>query len=560
MTGNLSALAIIFILAAVLSLLARLFRQPVILAYLGAGAVASLFGWVKFDQVAIWQVFADLGIMFLLFLIGLEINYTALRRVGAASIIVGLAQVILTFAVAMMVTTALSLPLGSAVYISLALSFSSTIVVVKILSENRNINSIVGKISVGILLVQDILAVIILLVITDLGHAQILTITTIIKVLQALGVMVLMVWLGRKLVPKIIRAVSGSIELLFLICLGWLFVMALLAEQLNFSVAIGGFIAGLSLANTAEHYQILNRTKALRDFFILIFFVLLGSTLKVSQLADVIIPIILFCLIAVLAKPLIVHWLLRGLGYHPRISILSGLSLGQISEFSFILIAIGLQLGQVTPVLASAVTMVAMITIALSAYQITWSNHLYRWLYPGERFSSKFSGSQKFIAKKYILIGAGRVGQSIAEVLPRSQICIVDFDPDIISHLRTRGYNCLFGDITDDDLFDQIDWSVTRVAISTSPNLDDVMAWLTRYHHWPKNTPRPLLVVRAESDHDVKTLYDQGADYVILPHLTSGQSFAHALQREPSLLKTLPRWRSRDLQLITNFSRTSQRS
>ncbi|MDO8557363.1 MAG: cation:proton antiporter [Candidatus Jorgensenbacteria bacterium] len=557
MASGIFELAVIILIASVLGVIAKLLRQPIILAYLLTGIVIGSLGALNLVNNEVFSVFSNLGIMFLLFLVGLEINYAALRLVGKTSIIVGLGQIIFTAAIGYLIAVAFGFSMVPALYIAIALTFSSTVIVVKLLSDKKDLNSLYGKIAVGFLLVQDFVAAILLIFLAGLasggGHLAVQAFATIGK---GVGLLIIMLLLGRKILPRIFGYVAHSQELLFLISLAWLFLVAAGAYWIGFSVEIAGFLAGLALANSSEHFQIASRVKPLRDFFLLIFFVILGSSIVLSNFGGLTIPVIVFSLFVLIGNPIIVLVLMGAMGYRRRTSFFAGVTVAQISEFSLVLAALGLKIGHISENVVALITMVGIITIALSTYLITHSDAIFKHIHPLLRIferkkTSEFSVPEEEFHKPIILIGCHRTGESIAMSLPKKGLLIVDFDPDVIRAMSERGYECLFGDIEDAEIFEKANTKDANLIISTSPDLENNLTLLSELS---RRKGRPKTIIRAETEEDARTLYKAGADYVLLPHFTSGQYLGKTIAIDPDM-KILRQLKEHDLALFRKMTK-----
>ncbi len=552
MTSGFFELALVILVAAILGIAARLFKQPAILAYILTGALIGYFKFFNFADKETFQIFSDLGIMFLLFLVGLEINYTSLRLVGKASIIVGLGQIVFTAGLGFLLATVLNFNYLHAVYIAVALTFSSTIVVVKLLSDKRDLNSLYGKISVGFLLVQDAVAILILILLAGIeANAALVWWQFALTILKGLVLFGLIILLGRKILPLIFDKIAHSQELLFLGSLAWVFVLAALAGRLGFSIEIAGFLAGLALANSSEQLQIANRFRPLRDFFILIFFVILGSSVMFSDFSGLAFPTILFSLFVLIGNPIIVLIIMGFLGYRKRTSFLAGVTVAQISEFSLILTALGLKIGHLNESVVALITAVGAITITLSTYLIIYAERIFKYLRAPlsffERRGLKEDGfKHSGFKKEIILIGCHRTGENILLSLPKEKLLVVDFDPEVIDRLKSNGYDYLFGDIRDPEVLSRANFSEVSLVVSTSPDLNDGLALL---HELNLLEQRPKVIVRAETEREAEILYGRGADYVLLPHFTSGQYLGKTIAIDPKM-EILPELKKRDLSLI----------
>ncbi len=538
MTGGLFELAIVVLIAAVLGIAAKLFRQPVILAYLATGMIIGCIGFSHIQDRELFSVLSDLGIMFLLFLVGLEINYTSLRLVGKVSVIVGIGQVIFTSLFGYLISSVLGFPPIHAIYIVAALTFSSTIIVVKLLSDKRDLRSLYGKISVGFLLVQDIIAIIILICLAGIETNGGVWLSLVLTLIKATILFSLMLFLGRKIFPWIFDKIARSQELLFLTSIAWLFLLATAVSKIGFSIEIAGFLAGLALANSSEHFEISYKLRPLRDFFILIFFVILGASVIFSNFSGLAVPIIVLSLFVLIGNPLIVLILMGILGYRKRTGFLAGVTVAQISEFSLVLVALGLKLGHITESVVALITAVGIITISVSTYLIMHGEAIFsllsRPLSIFERKKTKeISSIEENGARDIVLIGCGRTGESIALGLPPEKLLIIDFDPDVIKKMKARGFSVIFGDTADEEVFETAHVADAKLVISTSPNLDDGIMLLSKFSV-PEGF-RPKIIVRAETEKEAEILYENGADYVLLPHFTSGQYLGKTIALNPKM-------------------------
>ena len=534
MSSTLLDLALVVSLAAVIGIILRMFRQPIILAYLATGLIVGAVGYFNIANHEAFGILADLGVMLLLFTIGLEINYTSLRLVGKQALILGLGQVGVTFFIGYALARVFNFDPSAAAYIAIALTFSSTIIVVKLLSEKRETNSLYGKLSMGFLLVQDMVAILLLLVLTGIEHGEGFAFLPLAwAVAKGIVVLAIMLWLGRTIFPPLFRRVARSQELLFITSLGWVFVVAAVMSKLGFNVEIAGFLAGIALANSSESFSIASHIRPLRDFFILVFFVVLGSSITLFNLGGLGWPVIVFSLFVLIGNPLIVLVLMGAMGYRRRTSFMAGVTMAQISEFSLILAALGLKLGHITNREVGLITAVGIISIIASTYLIMHGDVIVKkfWhlLAIFERLNplnepTDFDGEFR---KPIVLIGASRTGDIIASHLPKDDLLIIDTDPEVIHRLKKRGYHALLGDIDDRDIFESAHMETVQLVISTSPLLSDNMTLLSELRDI---SGKRHVIVRAENDHDATTLYEKGADYVIRPHLTSGHYIGEILK------------------------------
>jgi Kef-type K+ transport system membrane component KefB/voltage-gated potassium channel Kch len=553
-------LAAIILIAAVLGVLMRQLKQPLILSYLVTGFIIAYIGWINLDKET-FKLFAELGVVFLLFLIGLEINYDSLRLVGRQSIILGLGQIIFTFVFGFLIAIFFNFNFLASAYIGIALTFSSTIIIVKLLSEKKDTSSFYGKLSIGFLLVQDLVAILILIFLTGIStgiNNQNIALNMFLTIIKGLILFGLILYIGRRFLPLVFDRAAKSNELLFLISLAWLFLMVALTKKLGFSLEVGGFLAGLALSNSSENFQIAAKLKPLRDFFIMIFFIVLGSSFVISNVSKIGFEIFAFSLFVLIGNPLIVLILMGILGYRKRTSFLTGLTVAQISEFSLILASLGLKIGHINEEVVALITGVGIITITVSTYLILNADFIFKKIH---KYLSIFEKKKPLednlenlqIKKPVVLIGAHRTGQSIALNIPAKNLLVIDFDPDIISFLRKQGIDYIFGDIADPDVFEKSQIKEAKLVISTTPDFNDNMFLLEEIKKIGKEK-RPKVIVRAETEKDALILYEKGADYVILPYFTAGQYLGKTITVDPEV-KILNQLKSKDLEFLKMFKK-----
>jgi len=529
-------LTVIICLAAFLAIAFRFLKQPPILAYILTGFIIGPLALFNISDTEIMRSLAEIGITLLLFMLGLELRFSELRSVGKVSILTGIGQIIFTSVLGFLIATFLGFSTIAAVYISIALTFSSTIIIVKLLSDKKDLNSLYGKISVGFLLVQDFVAILALIFLSGFTNGGSVSIFDFLMII--LKAVVLFGWvivLSRKVLPFVINRIARSSEVLFLFSLAWAFGIAALVSSpyIGFSIEIGGFLAGLALANSFESYQIITKIRPLRDFFITIFFVTIGMGLIISDLNAILVPGIILSLFVLIGNPLIVMVIMGILGYRKRTGFLAGLTVAQISEFSLIVIFMGARIGHVSEQNVALITFVGAVTFVISTYMIINGNKLYKLLSPYLDIFEREGVREKNIRiKKHkdhiILIGARRMGTGILEALIKNEedFVVVDFDPDIISSLNKEGIASYFGDITDVEIQELVSLSEARIIISTVSDVEDSLFLLNALKKLKK---KPVVVMLAHEKQSAKELYDNGADYVIVPHIAGGYQLAKIL-------------------------------
>ena len=536
-------ISLLIVLATGAGLILSALKQPTIIAYLAAGFMAGPAGLKLVTDPSFMSALSSFGIAFLLFLVGLELNPGRLRQLGAKAPLVALAQMTFTVAVGYALVHAFGLRDLAAWYVALALTFSSTIVVVKVLTERHELESLWGRITLTILLLQDLWAVAALVVLTT-GSATAGLPSATVALSLGRGVLLAggLVLASRYLLPTVFAAVARTPELLFLAALSWCFVVALTAGAVGVSIEIGAFAAGLTLAPLPYSVEISARIRSLRDFFVTIFFIALGTQLTftgLGQLQPLLWTLTAFVLIG---NPLIVFATMVALGYRHRTSLQVGLTMGMVSEFSFVLMGLGLKLGHVTPEEVALVTTVGVITIGITTYLLAHGEAVYRWLKPLlvrlNREPEPPVGAVP--STNHVLVfGYHRLGERIVEELARlhEPVLVVDFDPTVIHRLASRSVPALYGDMGDVDVLEHAKLDRARMVISTVPDVADNLLLLANLRHHGLTLP---VYATATNWEDTEALSRAGAAYVIFPHYLSGEHFSLMLRdlaRKPARLE-----------------------
>ncbi len=521
-------IGLVVIFAGLGTYLAKLTRQPFIPAYILAGIfIGKVFG-LSTNQELITNL-SEIGIAFLLFMVGLELEFKKLKDIGLVSSVAGSVQMSAVFAIGYLVTKLLGFPNIEAVYLGLVVAFSSTMIVIKILSDKLETNTLHGRLIIGILVVQDIFAVIALSYLTSVAN-------------NALGLMffakiVLVLALGalasRFVFPYVFEFAARSRELLLSTSLSVCFLFALIFHSIGLSLTIGAFMAGVLLANLPYNIEIVGRVKPLRDFFSILFFTSLGMQLVFKGLSLYIVPVAVLLFIAVLAKPVVIHLLLLALGHKTRTSFLTATSLAQVSEFSLIIVMTGIGVGAVPESLLTITVVLAMITMTMTSYFMSYEEGIYRqFIHMLKRFRlrvKEHTGPKKDrLHYDVVLCGYDRIGYSILKSLSdqAKSVVVVDFNPDRIKKLKRMSVPCIYGDICDPEVMDRLDMKNAKIVISTANSYEDNLLFLQKVKGANKYVPT---IVTAHKIDQALELYRKGADYVILPHFLGGDMVSSLL-------------------------------
>ncbi|NOQ38567.1 sodium:proton exchanger, partial [archaeon] len=466
---------------------------------------------------------------FLLFMVGLNLNFRVIGDVGKTSLLTGIGQVIFTSLIGYSIIRFL---LGFsniiAIYLAIAISFSSTIIIMKLLSDKKDLEALYGRISIGFLIVQDLIAIFVLTLISSIQRGNSVTGFAFESVIKGVGSIIVLILISLYIFPHMTKLIAKSQEFLMLFAISWCFAVASVFSYLNLSIEAGALLAGISLSMTPNHYEISYKMRPLRDFFIILFFVMLGSQMVFASISQYIVPAIVLSAFILIGNPLIVMTLMGLLGYTKRNSFLAGLTVAQISEFSLILIALGVKMGHLTGEIISLITLIALITIAGSTYMIIYSNQLYRllsrYLVLFERPGRKIDEHKYHKDENYdiILFGHDDIGYDITTSLKKikKKFLIIDYDPKVIINLSKEGYDCKYGDVNDTELLDELNFSKSKMIISTIPAIDTNLLLIRKVKDVNKDA---IISVVAQQIDDALKLYDAGATYVIMPHFLGGR-------------------------------------
>ncbi len=357
-------LALILLIAFIVSYIIRMFKQPIIIGYIIAGIVIGPLIVVAGASLDLIDTFSKLGIAFLLFMVGLHLNPKVIKEIGTSSLLVGLVQILLTFGLGFLVSLKLfEFNVITSSYIGIALAFSSTIIIMKLISDKRQLDSLYGKLAIGILIIQDFVAIAVLIAISSLtggeGIVESLGAFAIKSLIMGAALILFLFLLGHFVLPKLTRHIAKSQELLFLFSLCWAFIVAAAFMLAGFSLEIGALIAGMVLSMSPYSTEISSKIRPIRDFFLIIFFIILGLNIQLSGIGGIIYNAIILSLIALLLKPLIIMILLAVMGYTKRTNFAVGTTLAQISEFSLIVLGLGVAVGHIAPEILYTLTLTA---------------------------------------------------------------------------------------------------------------------------------------------------------------------------------------------------------
>lgn len=518
--------AALLAISAALGVVAVKFRQPLLLAYIVVGILVgpAVLGWTTSHHQV--ELLAELGVTLLLFVVGLKLDMTLIRHLGPVALATGLGQLAFTSIFGFLLCIAMGMDTVKSIYVAIALTFSSTIIVVKLLSDKREIDSLHGRIAMGFLIVQDIAVVIAMMLMGSLrgeeGNVAAIAGSVALRLAVAIGLVILLM---RYVLPRLTRLLAGSQELLLIFAIAWGTALAATGEFFGFSKEVGAFLAGFSLASTVYRESIGARLSSLRDFLLLFFFVALGAKLDFASLGGELWPAVVLSLFVLVGNPLIVMAIMGWMGYRARTGFLAGLTVAQISEFSIVFIAMGITLGHIGVDALGLVTLVGLVTITLSTYMIIYSHGLHlavaRWLPLFERRDpfrehAAVGADSPAGAADVIIFGLGRYGSRLMEHLRSNgvEVLCVDFDPEVVRTLHQRGLPARFGDAGDPEFLETLPLRGARWIVSTLPQTAVNITLLggLREHGF-----RGAAAIAAHHDADGRRLQAAGAARVLYP-------------------------------------------
>ncbi|MFO7602670.1 MAG: cation:proton antiporter family protein [Gammaproteobacteria bacterium] len=526
-------------LAAIAGVLAQWLRQPLIVAFIVVGILLgpSVLGMVAHSSEI--ELFASLGIALLLFVVGLKLDLHIIRTVGPVALASGLGQVIFTSVVGYLIALLLGMSHVAAIYVAVALTFSSTIIIVKLLSDKREVDSLHGRIAVGFLIVQDIVVVLVMIGLTAFGQTggDGLSIgrEALVILLKGALMLVTVALLMCYVLPTLMHRLAHSSELLMLFAIAWAVLGASAGDALGFSKEVGAFLAGISIASTPYREQVAARLVSLRDFLLLFFFIELGATLDLGTLGAQVGMATVFSLFVLIGNPIIVMVIMGYMGYRKRTGFLAGLTVAQISEFSLILAALGLSLGHLDQETVGLITLVGLITISVSTYMILYSHALY------ERLAPYLTIFERKVAHReldspldndgpvdVLLIGLGRFGAAMASSLRERgcQLLAVDFDPEAVQRHARDGYAVHYGDVEDPEFVASLPLARARWVVSTvrDRSINRMLLHGLRQQGYPGK-----VALATSSRQDAQQFEQEGVDMVLIPYADAAKEAADRL-------------------------------
>lgn len=542
-------LSIVLVVVAIISVIMRLFKQPLILGYILTGILVGPLALDVIHSKEAFEGFSEIGIALLLFIIGLGMNAGVVKSLGKVSIVTASAIFTVVGGLGVVAAYLMGFDLMTALVMGVALFFSSTIVILKVLSDKREISRLHGQVAIGVILVDDIVATLAIVAVAAASNGGLGPADLLLMAGKALGLGLLLFAAGAWVIPKFSKSLAKSQELLFIFAVAWGFGVASLFGLFGFSHEVGALFAGVALASLPYATEMSTRLKPLRDFFIVLFFVTLGERFVFDDVTGTLLPALVLSVIVLIGKPLFTMASLGLLGYTKLTSFKAGIHLSQISEFSIVLVVLAVQTELIEARAASVITLVALITIGVSSYLMKYDDILYRRLHPVlGLFERKRPSERKQKRGLYtaVLFGYHHGGHEFLHLFRdmKERYLIVDYDPDVIEHLEAQGVRHAYGDATDTEFLEEINVGHAKFVASTIIDREVNKMLLGYLHRYSTDI---TFVCHARTYEDALELYEHGAAYVILPRFLGSEYITSHIKRHGTDKKAFDAFRARHI-------------
>lgn len=551
-------LSLIIALAGFIALCMRLLRQPLIIGHIITGIIVGPTMLSLVNSADTIETFSSIGIALLLFIIGLGLNPGVIREVGKVAGTVGVLQVFFTAAAGYATGILLGFDSTEALFLGIAVSFSSTIIILKLLSDKREQFRLYGKIVVGILIIQDLIAAVALLLLAAQGNGEGFSISQL-AVLVSKGFLIALplFLIGIKVLPKMRNLIAGSQEFLFLFSLGWGFGASALFESAGFSLEMGALVGGVSLASLPYAQEMSTRLRPLRDFFIVVFFISLGTQLKFDSIVSQIPAIFSVFLVVVLVKPFIVLSIMGLMGYTKQTSFKAANSLAQVSEFSLVFLALAYKQEIISTELVTLVTLVTLLSIAYSSYVILYADTIFGYMEKHLGLFERRKKQYEQVSKHHyelVLFGYQKGGHEFLKVFKalKKRFIVIDYDPEVIELLERRKIDYLYGDVTDIEMLHEAGIDKSKLVVSTISDHETNVFLVKLLEHM---NPHAVIICHAENVAQAEELYSLGASYVMMPHYIGSEKIGAFIKHSDLKKSEFKKYREKHLAYLqTHFS------
>jgi CPA2 family monovalent cation:H+ antiporter-2 len=532
-------LAYVFVAAGFGALLARLAHQPLILGYVFGGILISpLTPGPSVSNIHTFELFAEIGVVLLMFSVGIEFSLRDLLRVKWVAIVGGPLGILLSVGLSMALGSALGWAPLQAVAIGIVVSVASTMVLARLLIDRGELHSRHGRIMIGITLVEDLAVVVLIILIPRLGELQPGRLLDVAAGLGlALSILAPFLFLAARVVPALLTRVARleSPELFLLVALALALATAAVTQAVGLSLALGAFLAGLIISESDYAHETLARVLSLRDLFVALFFVTIGALINPAAVAHNLGLLGIIVALVIPGKLLIWTVVVRLFGHPAWTAILVGVGLTQIGEFSFILVQVARNAGQVGDDVYNATLAAALLTILGNALLVRYAP---RWIdrAAAARRPKPVAGpaEEETTQPRVVICGFGRVGSAVGDALQAfgTPFIAIDSNPDVVRGLRERGLPCLYGDAAQRTLLERAGVERAPLIVVALPDAD--RAELAVRNARAANRVRPILA-RAHAAAARARLLAAGASEAIQPEFEAAATLIRHGLRELGL-------------------------
>lgn len=544
-------LSFVVAIVVVVSLIMRALNQPLIMGYIITGVIVGpSFLHLVQDQTA-FQSFSTIGITLLLFIIGLGLNLSVIKSLGRVALTTTLSVMpVIATSVFLLCHFVFRFNLSTSIVLAVALLFSSTIIILKMISDKKEVSRLYGQLALGVLLIEDLvatIAVVAVAVASDPSNFSFQDLGLLLAKAAGLGIGLYVV--GRYIMPYAVKSFARTQELLFLFAISWGLLVATVFHMAGFSHEVGALFAGVAIAGLPYATEMAAKLKPLRDFFIVIFFVTLGESFTADSIVSNLLVAHILALMVVVGKPLLIMISLGLQGYTKLTSFKTAIHLSQISEFSIIFITVAAAKGLVDSNTVSLITLVAFITIGISSYLTKHAEAIFRRIEKPLRHIERAGASEpsrRRVLYPVILFGYHKGGHEFVKTFRdmKQRYLVVDYDPEVIDHLEEQGIRHAYGDATDAEFLEEINADRAQLIVSTMTDINTNLALL---QHLRRRNQKTSFICHADNYDEASQLYEHGASYVSLPHYIGSERVSSFIKRHGLDQNALTNYRDKHL-------------
>lgn len=550
-------ISIVLALATLISFIMKYLKQPLIVGYILTGIVAGPYFLDLMHSHEMLELFSKLGITILLFIIGIHLSPKIIKELGSTSFLVGISQVVFTSLVGFTIALMLGIDRIAALYVAIALTLSSTIIILKLISDKGDTHKLYSKLTISLLIIQDVVATFALLLISSFSESVDVTTNNPIglMLLKVVGLVAGFAFVIKFILPRMTKFASDNQELLFLFSLTWGFGTALVFNIMGLSIEVGALIAGIALSTSDYAEEIASKLQPLRDFFIVLFFIFLGANMVLTISLETLIPVVVLSLFVLIGNPIILVVIMNLLGYNKKTSYMAGMAIAQISEFSLILATLGMQVGHLSKEVVTLITFVGLITISGSSYFIIYAEKLYPYVQKLLTILEFRKNNAKEKSKKkqfdIYLFGFNRAGSDLLSTFKDMgyKVAVVDFDPETSQRLPKKFKNYIFGDASNIEFLESLELSKSKMVVSTIPDPETNKLLIKDV---TKKKSKTSVILHAHNKKDALEYYEAGADFVVLPHYIGVKHTANLIRKIGISSSSFSRRRTLHLKALAN--------